>query len=94
MDPTFYLAFALLTADYAQTRDIAQHPTYWERNPAIGLHPSVGKVSVYFAGMAGALTVSQFSFSKDTVRTINVATAVVEATMVGHNASLGLKFTF
>lgn len=44
-------AAALLhTADYLQTRQIAKNPDRWhETNPALGLHPSVGRVNSYFA---------------------------------------------
>ena len=37
-------------ADWRQTRYIANHPQdYYEMNPLIGEHPSVGRVNTYFA---------------------------------------------
>jgi hypothetical protein len=43
------LAFqALLIADWKQTRQIARAPDrYFERNPILGNHPSVGRVDTY-----------------------------------------------
>lgn len=36
--------------DWLQTREIAEHPqSFYEKNPILGLHPTRGRVDVYFA---------------------------------------------
>jgi hypothetical protein len=40
---------AVTTIDWRQTREIAEHPDrYYEMNPILGKHPSVGRVNTYF----------------------------------------------
>lgn len=44
------VALALTTVDWLQTVYIARHPArYFERNPILGMHPSVRQVNAYFA---------------------------------------------
>jgi hypothetical protein len=49
------IALALTGIDWLQTVYIARHPArFFERNPILGMHPSVRQVNAYFA-FCGAL---------------------------------------
>ena len=39
----------LIAVDWAQTREIARNPNYYERNPVMGKHPTSSEVDLYFA---------------------------------------------
>lgn len=54
MDPLpialFIVGTVLLVIDWGQTRHIARNPDrFFEKNPFLGLHPSINMVNAYFA---------------------------------------------
>jgi len=95
MDASMLLALTMLATDYSQTSYIAKHPTvYHEYNPILGQHPSQGKVAVYFAGCAGSVLVLNKTLPKEYAHAVNFATVGFEAAIIGHNAHIGIKFSF
>lgn len=92
------LAVSAATAtalDWAQTRYIAQHPqTYYETNPLLGRHPTVGDVNRYFVGsfiLGGAIA----NYLNDRHRRWFLgAVTFIEIGFIGHNRSIGIGFSF
>ena len=85
----------LTTADWAQTRNIARHPTRWhEANPLMGKHPSMGTVDRHFVGsmVAGALVLNALP-TRYRDWALN-AGLVIEAGCVGNNLRLGIGIKF
>ena len=89
--------------DYGQTLNIASHPERWEeKNPILGKHPSRSQVNAYFA--ASALFHPAVSAVLPTDACVGPIcdwraawqwmTISVEAGVVGHNYSLGVKTDF
>lgn len=85
---------ALHVADWLQTRYIAQHPAYYETNPILGKHPSVSIVDLYFVGTLIAHAVVSNLLEGKYRHIWQYATTALEATMVGNNYRLGIKFGF
>ena len=95
MTPDLILALGLLAADASQTTYIAQHPQqYQEYNPILGQHPSRGKVAAYFLSAGAGLVVLNNVLPEKYARALNVSTIALEAACVGHNAHVGIKFSF
>ena len=91
------LAASAMTAyalDWAQTRDIANHPDLYETNPLLGRHPSNGKINIHFIG-TGLITLGIAHVLPSTYRKLFLTgVVVVEARFISHNAHLGLKVRF
>ncbi len=88
---------ALDTADFAQTRYIAQHPAaYYESasSAMIGQHPSTGRVGTYFAAGLVAQVVITDLLPHPWRNAWQAAGIAIEAHCVSHNASIGIKFSF
>jgi hypothetical protein len=88
-------AGAMLLADWAQTRHIARNPAqYYERNPALGDHPSIAKVDQYFA-LAALLTAGVAYVLPRTERRLFLGgVLVVETSAVVSNYRIGIKLDF
>ena len=96
IDKTLFVAStALLVADWAQTRYIAKNPDqFYERNPILGKHPSVGKVNAYFAGaIIGNYLLMDYLSPKN--RTLYQAGLIsVQIVVVGNNKRIGVGMAF
>ena len=86
---------ALLAADWAQTRYIAEHPAqFYETNRFLGPHPSTTKVNKYFAANVAAALVFSYTV-KEPYRSGGLwAQAAVEAYYVQRNYHIGVRFSF
>ena len=89
-----YQGFAV--ADMLTTLDIAKHPGYTEMNPILGPHPSDGRVVGYFAltgllhyGITRALVMGDMP--RPLIQVWEATGIALEAGMVGHNYSIGLR---
>ncbi len=92
------LGAVLLTAeviDWAQTRYIARHPVeYYEHDPTMGPHPSIGRVNAYFAAsVLSAAFIANALPSKYRKWFLGTA-AVWEIEVIGCNRSVGIKLQF
>lgn len=88
-----YLVLHLI--DWGQTRQIANDPEhYHEMNPIIGKHPSTGRVDVYMATSALLhLGVTHF-LPKECRPYFQGVTLAMQGTVVMHNFSIGLGFSW
>jgi hypothetical protein len=93
MEPLI-LAMALTAADWGQTRYISTHPSYYELNPILGRHPSLGRVNGYFLLGEAMLPVARYALPDKWGTRVMYATIAVEAGWVGKNARIGIKFNF
>ena len=84
----------LAAIDWLQTRNIAKNPNYYEQNPILGEHPSVGKVNAYFA-ITGLVHygISKI-LPKEYRAPFQYVTIVVEGGAVAHNFSIGINAEF
>lgn len=81
----------LMVIDWQQTREIAENPDkYWEINPLVGKHPSVGKVDRYFVSSWLIKTGVAWAFPKYRTKWQWFCIGV-SASLVGHNFRIGLK---
>lgn len=84
----------LLVIDWRQTLVIARNPQRWyERNPALGEHPSVARVNAWFALMAaGVLGIAWLCRGLPDVFVVFASTVVVaEVICVVNNWRLGIR---
>lgn len=81
--------------DWGQTRQIAKQPDkYYEMNPILGEHPSVGRVDAYMA-LSGLLHVGVTHFLPKEYRPwFQGITIVIKGGLVAHNFSIGLGVSF
>jgi hypothetical protein len=84
----------LHTMDWAQTREIARNPSYYEQNMMLGKHPSVREVDRYFAAMALAHIGVAYLLPAEWRRPFQYVTIGVELGWVSHNFSIGLRAKF
>lgn len=88
-------AVVLTVADWAQTRTIAQSPDrYYETNPILGQHPTVGSVNAYFAGALIGGAVLAYTLPATPRRWFLGGAAALELAVVGRNAHLGIRMSF
>ena len=81
--------------DWSQTQTIARHPAVWhERNPVLGLHPSVGAVNTYFAGAAVATAGVALVLEPGPRRWWLRAVTALELANVVRNRAIGITLTF
>ena len=95
-DTLWQLAYTgVLAMDCAQTRWGASHPKeFQEGNKLIGPYPSKGKIDNICLGMAlGHFGVS-YALPLGYRRFWQFGSVMIEATVVFHNASLGVKMEF
>lgn len=82
----------LLAADWAQTRDIKNHPNLREANPILGPHPTDDQVDRYFAtAVIGHATIAHLLPHewRDAWQLVWIG---VEANTVARNYRLGVRF--
>jgi hypothetical protein len=95
MTPEIAIALVLQTADWAQTRTIADNPqSFHEYNQVLGRHPSIGAVNTYFlASTAVHLALDQALVGRwrKGHAYFWVATGAFN---VSHNVAAGIKMTF
>lgn len=86
-------ASALLAADWLQTRYIARHPDqFFEHNPLLGRHPSIGRVNTHFLGaFLLGYTLTQWGYCNRSCYSVFIA---LEGANVARNFSIGIKFEF
>lgn len=86
---------ALDLADLGQTRYIARHPEqFYEVNPLIGRHPSVGRVDAVFAGEALAHVAISYTLPERFRPAWQYGSIAFEGALVAHNAHIGIRFNF
>jgi len=87
-------AMSLHVVDWAQTRTIALNPDkYYERNPFLGRHPSVGRVNTHFAiGLVGLPLLAHYVPS---IRNYVLwSWGALELAAVSNNYYIGIRATF
>ena len=94
-DTNRQLAFtALQMVDWAQTREIARNPDFYETNPILGKYPSSTEVDVYFAATTlGHYLVSQ-ALPSDYRKVWQYVWIGVQAGYVTHNYQMGVRIDF
>ncbi len=95
-DTAFQLTYtAVHLADWGQTLDIARNPdSYYEINPIVGKHPSVGRVNTYMALSLIVHTGISYLLPSKYRRWWQIGTIGVTTSLVIHNNSVGLKVRF
>lgn len=85
---------ALLVIDAGQTRDIANHPGMYERNPLLGRSPSNDRITAYMAG--GALLHYGVSaiLPARARHVFQYVTLTVQGAVVANNFGIGLSVKF
>jgi hypothetical protein len=81
----------LHTIDWAQTREIARNPNYYEQNMYLGKHPSIREVDRYFAAMALAHIGVAYILPSEWRTPFQYVTIGVEVGAVVHNYSIGIN---
>lgn len=84
----------LHTMDWAQTRNIARNPIYYEQNAILGKHPSVGRVDGYFALTGLAHLAVSYYLPAEYRKAFQYVTIGVEGGAVAHNFSIGVSAGF
>jgi len=94
-DTNRQLAFtALQMVDWAQTREIARNPDFYETNPILGKYPRKTEVDVYFAATTlGHYLVSQ-ALPSDYRKAWQYVWIGVQAGYVTHNYQMGVRIRF
>jgi len=81
--------------DYRQTISIARQPErYYETNPVLGEHPSVGKVNTYFMASVAVKNAIFFSLPEKYRIPFGIGCSVVSFGYVEHNRAIGLRVNF
>lgn len=83
---------SLLLADWSQTRYIATHSEYEERNPILGKNPTRGEVDLYFAGWLAANTAAYYLLPEKVQPYWFWPLILVETGAIVNNASIGVGF--
>jgi hypothetical protein len=88
-------AVGLLVVDWGQTRHITREPNrFYEKNPLLGSHPSLGEVDRYFAlailGTAGVAYVLPHQYRQWFLAGV----ITLELATVASNHRLGLRVSF
>lgn len=82
---------AAMVIDWRQTRVIAANPReYYEHNPILGSHPSVGQVDVYIAASAAAVVLIAHVLPHGWRTAWLIGTTAVEAGCIVNNARIGI----
>ena len=83
---------ALIIADWAQTREIADNPDRWvERNPLLGSHPSKERVNWGIGGAMLANTVLHRVLPDKWLGRYQLCLIVAEGAAVAGNYNIGLR---
>ena len=91
----FVTSSALLVVDWAQTRHIARNPQlFYEKNPILGEHPSLGRVNTYFATVLVANYFITDALSPKWRTAYQAGLIGVELVVIGNNKRIGIKMDF
>lgn len=86
---------AVLVADWAQTRQIAQQPDkFREKNPILGATPSAGRVDAYFLAAGALHWVISENLSPDWRERWQLMTIIIQTGTVYQNYQIGLEARF
>lgn len=78
--------------DWGQTLDIARNPDkFYEMNPLLGKHPSIGKVNTYFIGTLIGHTAIAYILPSKYRRIWQIVWIGIEGKTVVNNFSIGVK---
>lgn len=88
------IAAAAMVIDYGQTRSIVGHPTFYEQNPLLGEHPTMGRVNRHFALSALASYLIADALPSEQRTWFLRGLALVQVGVVAHNVSLGIRMDF
>lgn len=87
-------AIGTLSADWAQTRYIASHADYHEKNKMLGQHPSMGRVNWYFAGSIAGTVGIAYALPSNYRKIFLGGIVLLETSVVLHNNSIGIGMKF
>lgn len=91
----FATSSVLLVADWAQTRHIARNPDrFFEKNPILGEHPSVGRVNTYFATTLVLNYIVTDALPPKWRTAYQAGLIGVELYVVGNNKRIGIRMDF
>ena len=95
-DYSLFGAYSVVTyIDWRQTQYIAKHPeTFRETNSKIGEYPSISTVNKYFLHKALIETSIAYILPDWYRKTFLVGQFVYEFSVVKHNRSIGIKFSY
>lgn len=89
------VALTATVIDWGQTRYIAKHPQlFHEKNPILGLHPSVGRVNTYFTGAIVGGAVVAHLLPGQYRKWFLGGVAVLEIGVTAHNRHIGIGVSF
>lgn len=93
-DKTLLAAAATLQViDWGQTRTIAKDDRYYERNPFMSRHPSLGEVNKHFA--LGLVMIPLIAHYFPEARTTLLSSwLALEVVCVGNNYHLGVRLSY
>lgn len=95
IDPSLLLALTMETADFSQTMYIERHPTqYREANQIISSHPTPARVIGYFLASDAVILGYNYALPAKWAHALNWADVAIEGAVIGHNAHIGIKFSF
>lgn len=84
---------ALIIADWAQTRRIADDPNYIETNPILGENPTSGDVNRYFvSAIILHNVIGEVILPKKLRKKYYIGVSLFQGAAVTHNFSIGVKF--
>lgn len=85
---------ATYLADYAQTRDIKNHPNMYETNIFMGKHPSDARVRNYFAAAALTTAAIVYVLPSEYRKYFIGGVILVELNVISNNKSAGIHMKF
>lgn len=86
---------AAVAIDWLQTRQIAKNPDRWyETNPLLGRHPSVGRVNSHFLSGLFLVYFSYYFLDSAEYRWLLGSILAVEVMMIGNNLRLGINVRY
>jgi hypothetical protein len=81
--------------DWGQTLEIARHPgNYYEANPIMGRHPSLGRVNLYMGASAVVHAGISYVLPEDMRKWWQYVSIGVSGACVAHNFNMGLGVKF
>lgn len=95
-DTVYQLTYTVLhLIDWGQTLDIARNPDdFYEMNPILGEHPSVGRVNTYNIVSLITHTAISYYLPPKYRRWWQVSAIGVKVILVSHNNNIGVKVSF
>lgn len=85
---------ATYLADYAQTRDIKNHPNLYETNIFMGKHPSDARVRNYFVTAALTTAAIVYILPSEYRKYFIGGVILVELNVINHNKRAGIRMRF